>query len=434
MFRHSSSLLRADMKNTINRRRFLRGTGVWLTLPLMESLIPRSVFGAAGPANAPRLAVVTVPFGMVVDQFHPTEAGTNYEIPPTLESLQDLRQDFTVFSNLDHDVRGGHAANHTLLSGVKSTERAGYPDGNITVDQRAAELIGHHTRFPALVFWKDGMNFTRTGVRVPAIAKPSDAFKLMFVDDTDEQKKFNRASVESSGSILDAILEDARGLSRELGSDDRKKLEEYFTSIRETEKKLELAEGWIDRPKPRLKDSAMKKVGEGSRDQKIGDNLVEVWLDLMFLALQTDSTRVVSMAVENGNWGLDGVTDSYHTLSHHGQREDSLSQLAIIEKHLLANIARFINRLKSTTQPGGESLLASTQILFGSGLGSGSRHSNTNLPLVLAGGGWKHGQHIDAQRGQPLCNLYLSMLQRMGAEQDYFNRSLSTFTGLEAMG
>jgi hypothetical protein len=285
-----------------------------------------------------------------------------------------------------------------------------------------------------LVFWKDGMNFTRTGVRVPAIAKPSDAFKLMFVDDTDEQKKFNRASVESSGSIMDAILEDARGLSRELGSDDRKKLEEYFTSIRETEKKLELAEGWIDRPKPRLKDSAMKKVGEGSRDQKIGDNLVEVWLDLLFLALQTDSTRVVSMAVENGNWGLDGVTDSYHTLSHHGQREDALSQIAIIENHLMTNIARFIDRLKTTKQSDGSSMLDSTQVLFGSGMGSGSRHSNDNLPLILAGGGWKHGQHIDGQRKQPLCNLYLSMLQRMGAEQDYFNRSNSTLSGLDSIG
>jgi hypothetical protein len=415
------------------RRTALKGLGVSVTLPLMESLMPRVALGASGPANAQRMAVVTVPFGMVVQQFHPTDAGRDYKLPSTLKPLKKLTQDFTVFSNLDHDVRGGHAANHTLLSGVKSTERASYPDGNVTVDQRAAELIGHNTRYPSLVFWRDGMNFTRTGVRIPAVAKPSDAFKLMFVDDSDEQKKFNRASVESSGSILDAVLDDARSLKRELGSDDQKKLEEYFSSIRETEKKLGMAEGWIDRPKPRVEDPAMKKVGDAARDEKIGDNLVEVWLDLMFLALQTDSTRVVSMAVENGNWGLDGVTDSYHTLSHHGQREDALSQLAIIEQHLMTNLGRFIDRLKSTTQPGGESLLDTTQVLFGSGLGSGSRHSNENLPLILAGGGWKHGQHIDAQRGQPLCNLYLSMLQRMGAEQDYFNRSLSTLTGLNAM-
>lgn len=424
----------APNKQSVTRRTVLKGMGVSLTVPLMESLMPRVALGASGPANAQRMAIMTVPFGMVVDQFHPTDAGRNYKLPTTLKPLEDLRQDFTVFSNLDHDVRGGHAANHTLLSGVKSTERSSYPDGNVTVDQRAAELVGHHTRYPSLVFWKDGMNFTRTGVRVPAIAKPSDAFKLLFVDDSDEQKAFNRASVESSGSILDAILEDARSLKRELGSNDQEKLEEYFSSIRETEKKLGIAEGWIDRPKPRVEDPSMKNVGDGTRDAKIGDNLVEVWLDLMFLALQTDSTRVVSMAVENGNWGLDGVTDSYHTLSHHGQRQDALNQLAVIEQHLMTCLGRFIERLKSTMQPGGESLLDTTQVLFGSGLGSGSRHSNTNLPLILAGGGWKHGQHVDAQRAQPLCNLYLSMLQRMGSEQEYFNRSLSTFAGLAARG
>jgi hypothetical protein len=419
-------------KRNATRRTVLKGMGVSLTLPFLESLMPRKAFGANESHSAQRMAIVTVPFGMVVDNFHPAQAGTDYKLPLTLQPFSQIREDFTVFSNLDHDVRGGHAANHTLLSGVKSTERAGYPDGNITVDQRAAELVGHNTRFPSLVFWKDGMSFTRTGVRVPGVARPSDAFKLMFVDDSAEQKKFNRASVESSGSILDAILEDARGLNRELGKTDRQKLEEYFSSIRETEKKLALAEGWIDKPKPNVTDPAMKKVADGARDEKIGDNYVEVWLDLMFLALQTDSTRVVSMGVENGNWGLDGVTDSYHTLSHHGQREDPLRQLAIIEQHLMKNLARFVERLKSAEQPGGGSLLDSTQVLFGSGLGSGSRHSNTNLPLILAGGGWKHGQHIDAQRGQPLCNLYLSMLQRMGAEQDYFNRSLSTLTGLDA--
>ena len=419
-------------KRDMNRRAVLKGMGVSLTIPLMESLMPRAALAANSPSAAQRVAIVTVPFGMVVDKFHPATAGRDYKLPETLQPLSQLRDDFTVFSNLDHDVRGGHAANHTLLSGVKSTERAGYPDGNITIDQRAAELVGHTTRYPSLVFWDAGMSYTRTGVRVPAIAKPSDAFNLMFVDDSDEQKKFNRASLRSSGSILDVILEDARELNRELSGTDRQKLEEYFSSIRETEKKLALAEDWVDQPKPGVNDPEMKRVGDGSRDTNIGNECVEVWLDLMFLALQTDSTRVVSMAVKNGNWGLDGVTDSYHALSHHGQREEPLRQLAILEQHLTSRIARFIDRLKSAEQPGGGSLLDTTQVLFGSGLGSGSRHSNTNLPLLLAGGGWKHGQHIDAQRGQPLCNLYLSMLQRMGAEQDYFNRSLSTLTGLDA--
>ncbi|MEK6236134.1 MAG: DUF1552 domain-containing protein [Planctomycetales bacterium] len=416
----------------INRRTVLRGLGVSVALPMLESLTPRQAFAESGSSHASRMAVVTVPFGMVVDQFHPQQAGMDYKSPPTLKPLAGLRDRFTVFSNLDHDVRGGHAANHALLSGVKSTERAAYPDGNVTVDQRAAELIGHHTRFPSLVFWKEGMSYTRTGVRVPAVSKPSDAFKLMFVESTEQQKQFNRASLKSSNSILDAVQEDARGLQTQLGATDRRKLDEFFTSIRETEKKIEKSQSWIDRPRPQVSDPAIKKVGDGARDENTGGNMVEIWLDLMFLALQTDSTRVVTMTVENCNWGLDDVTESYHTLSHHGQREDRLSQLAIVEAYLMKNLARFLDRLKTTEQPDGKSLLDSTQVLFGSGLGSGSRHTNENLPLLLAGGGWKHGQHIDGGRKQPLCNLYLSMLQRMGAEQDYFNRSDAALTGLDA--
>ncbi len=413
---------------TTNRRAVLKGIGVTLALPMMESLTPRA--HAAVSPRAKRMAVVSVPFGMVVDKFHPKDTGDNWTLSPTLAPLAKLRQNFTAFSGLDHAVNGGHAANHTLLSGIKITERAGYPDGNVTVDQRAAELIGHQTRFPSLVFWRDGMSYTRTGVRVPALEKPSDAFNLMFVNDTEDQKKFNRATLRSSGSILDTVLEDARNLQRELSTNDRQKLEEYFSSIRETEKKIEISKSWLDRDKPVIKDKAMKRVAAGSRDDKLGSNQVEIWMDLMLLALQTDSTRIVSMASNNCNWGLEGVTDSYHTLSHHGQRDEVLAQLAIVEEFLMKNFARFIQRLKEVKDAEDRPLLDSTQVLFGSGLGSGSRHSNVDLPLILAGGDWKHGRHLHAHRKQPLCNLYLSMLKRMGAEQDYFNRSNGTLTGL----
>ena len=413
---------------TTNRRAVLKGIGVTLALPMMESLTPRA--HAAVSPRAKRMAVVSVPFGMVVDKFHPKDTGDNWTLSPTLAPLAKLKQNFTAFSGLDHAVNGGHAANHTLLSGIKITERAGYPDGNVTVDQRAAELIGHQTRFPSLVFWRDGMSYTRTGVRVPALEKPSDAFNLMFVNDTEDQKKFNRATLRSSGSILDTVLEDARNLQRELSTNDRQKLEEYFSSIRETEKKIEISKSWLDRDKPVIKDKAMKRVAAGSRDDKLGSNQVEIWMDLMLLALQTDSTRIVSMASNNCNWGLEGVTDSYHTLSHHGQRDEVLAQLAIVEEFLMKNFARFIQRLKEVKDAEDRPLLDSTQVLFGSGLGSGSRHSNVDLPLILAGGDWKHGRHLHAHRKQPLCNLYLSMLKRMGAEQDYFNRSNGTLTGL----
>jgi hypothetical protein len=396
----------------------------------MESLLPRSAAAVEQTSRAPKLVTIAEPFGIVQERFFPKTTGLEYETSPTLAPMQRVRSEFTVFSNLDHDVRGGHQANHTLWSGIKNTDRASYPDGNITVDQRAAELVGHNTRYPSLVFWTEKNSYTRTGVSVPAIETPSEAFNLMFADDTAEQRKFDRETIAASGSILDTVLADANSFKKKLGRTDQAKLDEYFSSIRETEKKLELAKSWIDQPKPSVDDPKMKKIGDGARDENTGGNLLGVWLDLMFLALQTDSTRVVSMAINNCNWGLDGVVDTFHTLSHHGQLEEKLSQLAIVETFMMENLASFIERLKATSQPDGSSMLDSTQVLFGSGLGSGSLHSNTNLPIILAGGGFRHGQHTVGQQKQPLCNLFLSVLQRMGAEQDYFNRSSGTFTGL----
>lgn len=420
------------MNLQLNRRNLLKGAGVAITLPLMESLLPRSHAAIERASRAPRLATVAEPFGVVQDRFFPGTTGRDYALSPTLQPLQQVKDDFTVFSNFDHGVRGGHQANHTLWSGIKNTDRASFPDGNITVDQRAAEIVGHNTRYPSLVFWTEKNSYTRTGVAVPAIQTPSEAFNLMFVDDSAEKRKFDRETIEASGSILDAVLTDAKSFNRKLGRNDQQKLEEYFSSIRETEKKLELAESWIDQPKPSIVDPKLKQIGNGARDEKTGGNLLGVWFDLMFLALQTDSSRVVSMAINNCNWGLEGVTDSFHTLSHHGQVKQKLDQLAIVEAFMMQNLGDFISRLKNTKQPNDSPMLDSTQILFGSGLGSGSRHSNTNLPIILAGGRFKHGQHIDGQQRQPLCNLFLTVLQEMGAEQDYFNRSSGTLTGLEA--
>jgi len=405
-----------------------------MALPMLQGMLPPKAAAAAKLAAPSRLAVVSVPFGMVVEKFHPKSTGFDYTISETLKPLESFRKDFTTFSNLDHNVRGGHSAAHTFLSGVKTTQRAQFRDGNITIDQRAAEQLGHATRFPSLNFWKEGMSYTRTGVRVPALAKPSDAFRLLFMDQSADQKEFVRASLNTSGSILDAVREDAKGFERKLGAADKKKLEEYFTSIRETEKKLKVSSEWLDRPKPKVDDPAMKKVGDGARDDKLGGNLVEIWFDLMFLALQTDSTRIVSATASNCNWGLEGVKDSYHTLSHHGQREDKLKQLKIVEQYLMTQLGRFIGKLKDTKQADGSAMLDSTLVLFGSGLGSGSRHTCTNLPLILAGGSFKHGQHIDAKSKQPLCNLYLSMLQQMGCKVDRFNTSSGTLTGLDARG
>ena len=414
----------------ISRRSVLRGVGVSLALPMLASWAPR---GSRPRATAPRrLAVFSVPFGMVDEGFHPRTSGFDYELPATLAPLAALRGDFTTFSRLDHGVKGGHAANHTLLSGIKLTEHAAWPEGNVTVDQRAAEVLGAQTRFPSLVFWKDGLSFTRTGLRVPGVERPSEAFRLLFVEESEREKRFARASLASSGSILDAVRADARRLQEEVGREDRTKLEEYFTSIRETETKLQSAGTWLEREKPKVDDPEMAGVAEGEGDEPYGAAQVELWFDLMYLALVTDSTRVVATNVENCNWGLEGVKQTYHTLSHHRQRPEMLQQLAIVEVFLMEQLARFLGRLKEARQPDGSSLLDTTQVLFGSGLGNGNRHTNDNLPMILAGGGFRHGQHLDCAEKQPLCNLYLSMLQALGCETERFNRSTGTLSGLES--
>ena len=421
------------MKNEIlSRRTILRGAGACLALPMLDTMTAMGA-GAKERTRAPkRLLVINVPFGMHQDSFHPADTGRGYQLSKTLQSLRPVKDDFTVFSRLDHGVRGGHTAAHTFLSGVRYVDRARHRDGNITLDQRAAELVGGATRFPSLTWWnnKSIVSWTRAGIRVPAIARPSDAFRRMFVEDSPAEKERAIESLKSSGSILDAVRENARGFQKKLGGADREKLEEYFESIRGVERKLEDSGAWLVKPKQAVDDPAAKPIADGKRDKGTLSELFEVWLDLAVLAFQTDSTRIISIDVPNGSWGLDGVEQGYHTLSHHGQREELLEQLAVIERFKMQQLAKLMQRLAAIVEPDGSNLLDSTMVLFGSGMGSGSRHTNSNLPIIFAGGGFKHGQHLDLGYKQPLCNLYVSMLQQLGCEVERFNTSTGTLTGL----
>ena len=413
-------------RHSPDRRTLLRGLGVSLALPLLESALPRRA-----PAPSPRrLVVLAVPFGMVEEWFHPATSGRDYALPASLGPLAALRERFTVFSNLDHGVRGGHAATHTFLSGVKSTERATNPEGNLTLDQRVAEVFGPATRFPSLVFWDPGTSFTRNGVRVPSVASPSEAFRQLFVEESAEEKRFARAALETSDSILDAVRADAATLGGKLSAGDRAKLDEYLTSIRETEARLAASEQWLDRPRPRIDDPAADGLASGARDEPYGELRFEAWLDLAYLALASDSTRALLVSVPGCNFGLAGVSEGYHPITHHGQREERLSQLRLVETFFTTALARFLTRLAEARQADGASLLDSTQVLFGSGMSNGNRHTNSNLPLLLAGGRFRHGQHLDLGNREPLCNLYLAMLHELGIEDERFNRSTGALGGL----
>lgn len=428
-------------KSNRSRRLFLKSAGVSIGLPGLVSL--PDAYGMEKPAGNEepqqpprRMVCVGNEFGMYPGAFWPDQAGAGYELPALLEPLASHRDNFTLFSHLDHGLKGGHFAVHTFLTGVKAAEAKGMPDGGISLDQRAAEFVGSRTRFPSLTVGSEGglhggcrMSWTRTGTRVPPIEGPRELFRMLFVDDEAEAKQTAIDRIDLQGSILDSVLGDARALRRRLNKSDNEKLEEYFASIRDVEAKLDLQQHWQDIPKPRAEM-------DEPRDQGLTRDLPKIY-DLIALALQTDSTRVATLEVGGSFAASDlGIRKGYHALSHHGQVQSSIDMLVQIERYQTEQFARFLDRLASTGQSGtDQSLLDSTMVLFGSGMGNANSHTNNDLPIILAGGGFRHGEHKrcpqERKKRIPLCNLYVSMLQRFGVETESFGTSSGTLRGLE---
>lgn len=415
----------------INRRTFLRGTGVALALPLLEAM--RWPVRAANAAPAPmRMVCVANPLGMLPDAFFPTTAGAGYAMPASLQPLEPHRADFTVFSNLDHDVSGGHRAVHSFLSGLRDNDATDWPERNISVDQRAAEFVGARTRFSSLVVSPgpdDGgdvackMSWTRNGVNVPPIAKATELFRALFMEEDAAALQQRAAAYDLNGSILDAVNGHAKLLERRLGKSDREKLDEYLTSVREVERKLGMSKAWLNKPKPKV-DLAPPEDGAFT-------HALPIFFDLLTLALQTDSTRVAALGIPGTLDTRDlGLSGGYHGFSHHGKAEVLQRGLLIIEGFQVKQLARFIEKLTTIREADGQRLLDRTMVLFGSGMGNGSSHSNKRLPVLLAGGGFKHGEHKVfpgvQQRQMPLCNLYTTMLQRFGLEVSRFNKATGT--------
>ena len=416
-----------------NRRRFLRAAGVTIALPAFESLARGSESGALSPR---RMVCIGNEFGMYPGAFWPDQDGTGYELTPLLEPLESQRQNFTLFSHLDHDLKGGHFAVHTFLTGVKSDQAQSVPDGGISLDQRAAEFVGSRTRFPSLTIGSEGglhggcrMSWTRSGTRIQPIAGPRELFQQLFVDDGADAKRkaFDRIALQES--ILDGVLGDSKSLQRRLGKSDRQKLDEYLTSVREVEARLELDRQWQNVPKP-------KAPIQEPRDEGLSKDMPKLY-DLIALALQSDSTRVATLEIGGSFAARDiGINKGYHGLSHHGKVKESIDLLVQIELYQVQQFARFLNRLSEIRDPNTDaSLLDQTITLFGSGMGNANSHTNHDLPIILAGGGFRHGQHVrcpkDANKRIPLCNLYVSMLQRFGLEINQFGISSGSFGPLD---
>lgn len=425
---------RAARRQGISRRRLLRAAGVGLALPWLECFQPRTRAGEQAARPPRRMVCICTPLGVHPPYFFPEKAGRDYALSPYLEPLAAFRDDFTVVSGLAHpDVGSSHDSIFSFLTAAPHPEiRAGFRN-SISLDQFAAEQIGEQTRFASLSLSAEGfgLSWTRSGALVPPDIYPATVFARLFLDGRPDEVEAQARRLADGRSILDAVGEQARRMQPALGARDREKVDEYFTSVRELERRMATAEEWSKRPKPKVE--AKPPQNNMNPADLIGKT--RLLFDLTHLALQTDSTRLVTMLLLGTSLvpPIDGVSLGHHDLSHHGQDPSKIAQLKSIELEKMKTIAELLAKLNNTEEQG-ESLLDRTTIFFSSNLGNAGTHSTRNLPVLLAGGGFRHGQHLafDPNNPPPLCNLFVSMLQRLGIETDRFGSSTGSLAGLEA--
>ena len=414
----------------LTRRSVLRATGVAMALPALEA------HGATAAKPPRRMVCINTPLGLHPAAFFPEKAGKDYQLSPYLEILKDLRDDFTVISGLTHpDLGPSHDSNFSFLTGAPHPEqRAGFRN-SISVDQVAAEQLRGETRYASLPLSCEGftLSWTRSGAMVPAESWPAAVFAKLFIEGRPDEVEAQKRRLQDGQSILDAVGEQAKKLQSNLGAADRDKLDEYFTSVRELEQALAQSEEWAKKPKPKVNVKPPQNVTNPT-------DLIaktKVWFDLIHLALQTDSTRLVTLQLlgTSGVPPIPGVSLGHHDLSHHGKDPTKIAQLRKVEIEKMKTLRDFLAKLKATKEDGA-TLLDRTTVFFSSNLGDASTHAVKNMPVILAGGGFKHGTHLafDPKNPPPLCNLFVSMLQRLGLEVDKFASSKGTLTGLEMVG
>src|SRR5687767_1575141 len=432
-------------RQAISRRKFLRGAGIALSLPFLDSMLPafaavRKNSASGTPGGTPRrMFGICNNLGLLPESFFPTQAGRDYQLSPYLELLKEHRNDFTVFSGVSHpDVDGGHPADNCFLSAAPHPGSAGFRN-TISLDQYIGERIGHLTRFPSLTLGVNvqqglrSLSWTGSGVLIPCEEKAADVFSRMFLQGTKAETEAQVRKLETGQSILDAVAGQAKALRRTVGSRDRDRLDQYFTSVRELEQQMKMSREWERKAKPQV--DAPVPLDPASPTAYM--EKVKLMYDMARLAFETDSTRSVSLLLDSVNspaieFGEVKTSDGYHNLSHHGKSKEKLAQLKTIDEWHMKLLADLFTQLKSVKEDG-EPLLDRTMILYGSNLGNANTHVCTNMPAIFAGGGFKHGKHLafDTQHNYPLPNLFVSMLQRMGLETDKFASATGTMRGLD---
>lgn len=430
-------------RRAVSRRQFLRGAGIVLSLPLLDSMLPtfaRAATSAPSDVKTPRrMLAICNNLGLVPDQFFPTATGRGYALSPYLEMMKDHRDDFTVFSGVSHpDVDGGHPADICFLTGAPHPGSGGFRN-TISLDQYIAERIGHQTRFPSLTLGVNvaqgsrSLSWTGSGALIPCEEKASDVFRRLFIQGTPAEVSAQMRKLDLGQSILDAVAGQAKDLQRSVTSRDRDRLDQYFSSVRDLEQRMQMSKEWEQHPKPKV-DVPVPLDPASPREYM---DKVKLMYDMARLAFETDSTRSISLMLDSVNspaieFGDHKTTDGYHNLSHHGKSTEKLAQLKAIDEWHMKLLNNLFTDLKNVREDG-ETLLDRTMVLYGSNLGNANTHVTTNLPTLFAGGGFRHGQHLgfDRERNYPLPNLFVSMLQRMGIESDKFSSATGTMRGLE---
>lgn len=443
-------------KGTLSRRTLLRGLGATLALPALEAMSPIRAAAAAASSRGPlRMAFLYIPNGVNMKYWAPEGTGRDFKLNRTMEALNPYKEQFQILSGLAHDKAynngdgaGDHArANATFLTGMQARKTAGSDiEVGISVDQIAAQAVGKQTYMPSLELSADHIRTSgrcdsgyscayqfNLAWRTPSMPlspdnNPRSVFERLFgsaegADRTgglSRQRRYQR-------SVLDVVLEDARSLERNLPAADRRKLDEYLTAVRETERRIEKAEEiTADRPDTEVPAG----IPEGYADY------LRVMFDLQVLAFQTDTTRISTFLLahdgSNRSFREIGVPDGHHYLSHHQNNGDKLEQIAKIDKFYCDQLAYFLKRM-SEAREGEHSVLDNSMVVYGGGISCGNRHTHSNLPVILAGGGagtLTPGRHVEIAEKTPMTNLYISMLDRMGVEVDEFGDSTGKLEGI----
>lgn len=405
----------------LHRRTFLRASGVAIGLPLLDAMRPLGAAEAKKPVPK-RLLLVGRPLGLYTPYFFPEKTGKKYEPSRYLKALQPLREQFTVFSGMSHRYGAGHYAEVGLMTGVHPDRiRPNDIRNSISLDQEVASHFGGQTRFASLVVGGGSAAWNRRGVRIPSEQRATQVFRQLFIRGTPEEEAREMRRIRDGLSVLDDVRSQVKTLNNKLGDVDRQRLEQYLASIREAEQRLQQDELWSKTPKPTVKvPPPASDLGGAQLIQR-----TKQWFDIIHLAFQTDSTRVVSLHIgSQDRTGIDGVTIAHHDASHHGQEPTKLEQLSLIEEAEMKAFGEFLTKLKESTEADG-TLLDRTTAFYASNLGNSSSHDNTNLPILLAGGGYKHAGHVayDRKNNTFLSNLFLRILHQTGIESKSFGAS-----------